>query len=135
MDAQVRVDWHDGAAKRLAREAGQAACELFGDSIQKAAQKIVPHKEGTLEGSGMTEPVKSGIGVRISFGGPAEMYAAVQHEDEGLSHAPGRQAKYLQTPFQEAAPRFPRFAELFVKTALKAGSVSAARGIAIGGGS
>lgn len=120
MEAVVRVQWNDGKAKAVVAEATQKALLQAGHDIQAEAQKIVPHELGTLEGSATTEPDGKG-GVRVSFGGPASAYAAVQHEDTSLRHAPGRSAKYLETPFKAKSPLIPRLVELTVKQALKGG--------------
>lgn len=86
------------------------------------AVRIVPFEHGTLAGSGMVhDPVVQGrdVLVEISFGGPAKDrrprktsgdaggivnvgYAYIQHENMTFKHAPGRRAKYLQEPVEQA---------------------------------
>jgi hypothetical protein len=122
METSVKVRWNDGPVTAKERAAAQAFCESFGLAIQRMAQEIVPFKEGTLQGSATTEPLGAGkIGVRVAFGGPAELYAAYQHETM-LNHPNGRQWKYLETPFKQEAPKFPRGCELAIRVALKGGS-------------
>jgi hypothetical protein len=121
MEAITRVDWHGEKAKAVVYKASEQFAMSFGLDLQRAAQKIVPHKDGTLEGSATTEVLEDGLGVRVSFGGPAELYAARQHE-EMLVHPNGRQWKYLETPAKAMAPLFPKGLELVVQIALKGGS-------------
>lgn len=121
MEAVTKVDWHDALAKTIVAAAAQDFAMDFAHDVQTEAQRIVPHKDGTLEGSAVTEPLGGGeIGARISFGGPAELYAAVQHE-EMMEHPNGRQWKYLETPFKAKAPLFPEGLELTIRLALKGG--------------
>lgn len=77
-----------------ARGVGLAAEYVLGE-----ARKIVPIASdgGTLERSGRASVEESGSNVRgaVSFDTP---YAVVQHERTDYRHAPGRKAKYLETP-------------------------------------
>ena len=119
VDTTVKVRWFDGPVKAKERQAAQEVMEKAGLRIQQEAQMIVPHKDGTLEGSATTEPLGgSQIGVTVAFGGPATMYAAAQHEIQ-MVHTNGRQWKYLETPFKANIPKLPRLAELAIRAALK----------------
>lgn len=122
MDTTVDLKWNDGRVKAVAKAAAQEALMTLGLAIQREAQEIVPHDEGHLEGSAVTEPLGSGqVGVRVAFGGPATAYAVRQHEDTSIQHTNGRQAKYLETPFKANVDKAPRLVELAVKAALKGG--------------
>lgn len=79
------------------------------------SQRIVPHADGILAGSGLVKPPApsgDGVSVVLGYGGDASGYAERQHEDLSLRHpdptnpksrAQG-QAKYLETPVRERIP-------------------------------
>jgi len=54
----------------------------------------VPLEEGTLQRSGQTSIDEANLTGTVSYGTP---YAVRQHEELTWRHAPGRQAKYLET--------------------------------------
>ena len=61
---------------------------------------------GTLRASGHVQrPVRSGrkISVTLAYGGAAEDYAIIQHEELDYHHEVG-QAKYLESVLNESAP-------------------------------
>lgn len=81
--------------------------------IADKADMLVPVDLGTLALSQIVhDPVMQGsvTYVDITYGGPAAPYAEVQHENESFSHPSeysglppnGRQAKYLEEPFDDA---------------------------------
>ena len=73
------------------------------------AKRLTPYDTGALESSGQVDlPVIEGgsISVKIGFGNASTTYALEQHENLQYKHAPGRQAKYLETPINEAMPTF-----------------------------
>jgi hypothetical protein len=41
----------------------------------------------------------------MGFGGPSQPYALVQHERYPVKRVPGKQWKYLETPFKKWAPK------------------------------
>lgn len=78
--------------------------------IAGRADELVPEDEGILAGSQDIEgPSRSGnmFTATISYGGPAEAYALVQHERLDYKHRGGRQAKYLEQPFVEEVSSWP----------------------------
>lgn len=79
--------------------------ERFTDAYLGEAQRIVPHDEGTLGATADRETEIAGNMVVITgyFSTP---YARRQHEEEGWEHKEGRQAKYLEAPFNRAAGRY-----------------------------
>jgi hypothetical protein len=124
VDAVCRnLDLYD---EKSVRAATQAMVENTEDLLSKS-MRIVPHDEGTLEGSGSARvqnvevakgslddamiqtgeapAVRPGslITGQVSFNEP---YAAIQHEDLTFEHKPGRQAKYLETPLKEMFRRY-----------------------------
>lgn len=83
------------------------------NDIADKADMLVPYDIGTLALSQIVhDPAYQGsaVFVDITYGGPAAPYAEVQHEREDFSHpskasglpANGRQAKYLEEPFDDA---------------------------------
>jgi hypothetical protein len=73
-----------------------------GTAIIAESQKIVPHEYGTLERSAYVAPPRDTAGgpmVEIGYG---TSYAVKQHEEIAYRHREGRQAKYLETPFNKA---------------------------------
>lgn len=58
------------------------------------SNKIIPLEEGTLMRSGQTSIDEGALTGTVSYGTP---YAVRQHEEMTWRHAPGRQAKYLET--------------------------------------
>lgn len=128
MTASVRVTGMDRLMRVLLR-GGDKAVDATRRALYEEAQiilgkavRIVPFEHGTLAGSGMVhDPVVQGrdVLVEISFGGPAKDrtprkrgvegggvvnvgYAFIQHENLSFRHAPGRRAKYLQEPVEQA---------------------------------
>jgi hypothetical protein len=78
-------------------------------SVEMAeSKKLVPVDTGTLRDSGMVDqPVRTATGVTVTlgYGGAAEEYALIVHEDLEAFHKTG-QAKYLEQPLKESAPHF-----------------------------
>jgi hypothetical protein len=93
----------------LARHAEEAPTALDSALFQEAnaifakSQRLVPVRYGHLKGSGVVEGPTNGV-VLIGYGGPAAPYALIVHEDLEAAHKPGRQAKYLEEPFEAALP-------------------------------
>jgi hypothetical protein len=90
--------------------------QVLAPSIQ-----LVPLDEGTLMESGhvveadVQEPTPK---VQIRYG---TVYAARQHEELTWKHDPGRQAKYLETPFKAAIPLLEPYLEAIVKAVVRTG--------------
>jgi hypothetical protein len=73
--------------------------------ILAESKEQVPFRYGVLSSSGMVHQpfiVGKKAAVEISYGGAAIDYALVQHENMTYRHAPGRKAKYLEDPVEEA---------------------------------
>ena len=69
---------------------------------------IVPVDTGVLRATGhveLPERTATGINVELGFGGPAVIYAAVQHERLDYHHPVG-QAKYLEGPVRNNIRNF-----------------------------
>lgn len=100
MAAMIRQAAHqfpDAVAKALYQEAQIEMTE---------SKRRVPVDTGTLRASGfVSEPEHPGtqVSVTLSYGGEAEQYAVIVHEDLEAYHLVG-QAKYLESVLKESAP-------------------------------
>lgn len=87
---------------------GKAEAALYQEAerIMTEAKKRTPVEFGTLKNSGHVQPPEreaNSVSVTMGFGGSAEDYAIVQHEDLSFHHNVG-EAKFLENPIREAAP-------------------------------
>lgn len=86
------------------------------------AKRRVPVDTGTLRASGfVNDPERHGrqVTVTLGFGGAAEEYALIVHEDLEAFHKVG-QAKYLESVLDESAPYIKdRIAERLKRQGLK----------------
>lgn len=94
MVQRVTMDWQGGRlwttrGRRLASEGLQRALE----HTLGVATTLVPLDEDPLQNSGRV--TVNGLEGQITYDTP---YAVVQHENLSFRHAPGREAKYLETP-------------------------------------
>jgi hypothetical protein len=99
----IRQEWHEGKAKRAAREGGVEGLARAGDLGLALSNEGVPVLSGDLRDSGRTDVDEDSMTVSISYD---TEYAIKQHEDTSLSHPRGR-AKWLQLAMQQAANKFP----------------------------
>lgn len=85
-----------------------AAVGGAGEFLLEAANRTVPHEEGTLEGSGTVTLVRKGdtTAAVVSYDTP---YAVRQHEDTRLRHAGKGRAKWLERTALEQRTRITRF--------------------------
>ena len=91
---------------RKVRTAAASGLRQTAEEMMTESKRLVPVDTGTLKGSGYVEPVDmADLSVRLGFGGPAEPYALVQHEDLSLRHPGGGQAKFLEIPVNALAPK------------------------------
>lgn len=65
------------------------------EHVLERSRAIVPLEEGTLERSGRVVLDESTLEGAVTYD---TVYARRQHEELTWRHAPGRQAKYLETP-------------------------------------
>lgn len=99
MTQRVSMSWNGdrmwgSRGRRLAEEAVQKGLE----HVLTESNKIIPLDEGTLERSGRVD--RDGLNGTISYD---TVYARRQHEELTWRHAPGRQAKYLETALTRSA--------------------------------
>lgn len=98
-EAELRAALRRAASRGpdlLDRALYEEATLIFNES-----QRLVPVRDGILQGSGVVEGPRNNE-VLIGYGGAAASYALRVHEDLEARHAPGRTAKYLERPFNEA---------------------------------
>lgn len=67
-----------------------------GFELMRLSQKQVPHDEGTLQNSGVVEPVRNDVVV-----GYHTKYAARLHEHPEYRFQKGRKGKYLEDPIRD----------------------------------
>jgi hypothetical protein len=94
-----------GAVPQGVMQALETELYLEVNDVFIASQELVPVDTGALKSSGMVEgPIVDGTTVEVSigYGGAAEDYALVVHEDLTAFHEPPTQAKYLEQPAVEA---------------------------------
>lgn len=106
-----------GVDRAVARAVYEEAMLIFEQS-----QTLVPVRTGVLRASGaIIGPMqdKRGPFVEIRYGGAASAYALAVHENLTAAHNPPTQAKYLEQPVLEAAPRLAARVEARVKELLK----------------
>lgn len=95
------------APQRLLTATGGALYRRGEAIMADSKEHYVPVDQGILRDSGhveLPEYVDGGVQVRLGFGGAAEAYAEVQHEDMSLNHPNGGGPKYLERPLLAAAP-------------------------------
>lgn len=88
-----------------------SALYLEGEIEMTESKRRVPTDTTTLQKSGFVSfPTREGsrASVVLSYGGAAEDYAVVQHEDGSLFHPNGGQWKYLESVLNESAPYMAR---------------------------
>jgi hypothetical protein len=90
-----RMTWQ---GRRLWTGRGKAKAErglqLALEHVLAESNRMVPLEEGTLERSGKVSMDAGTLTGTVSYDTP---YAVRQHEEMTWRHAPGRQAKYLET--------------------------------------
>lgn len=96
MAQRYRLDWQGnrlwlwfGGKRRAVRGLNMALEHVLAES-----NKIIPLDEGTLERSGKVTVDEANLTGVVSYN---TAYAVRQHEELTWRHAPGRQAKYLET--------------------------------------
>ncbi len=87
---------------------GKAEAALYQEAEREMteAKRKVPVDTGTLRDSGHVQQPEhdaNGVSVVMGFGGAAESYAVIVHEDLEALHAVG-EAKFLESVLQESAP-------------------------------
>lgn len=118
------VTWNGQLAKQIAKAAAMSALRDGAEAILTESQDEVPHATGTLMRSGTVTEAPTEQAVYISYNTP---YAVKMHEDLTLRHpdpknpisSTGRNAKYLENPFNRNINKVLKLVERRVKNALQ----------------
>jgi hypothetical protein len=100
---KVEFKWHGEEVKRKERAGRNRGLRLAAEELLGMSQQIVPIEEATLERSGVASVDESKGQAAVSYD---TVYAVRQHEELTWRHDPGRQAKYLETPFNTGKALF-----------------------------
>lgn len=98
----TRVIWHGAEATAAERRGAARGLYLGAEHVLEEANRIVPIEEHTLQASGVASADEGALQAAVSYDTP---YAVVQHEELDYQHDEGRQAKYLETPINDAGVR------------------------------
>ena len=83
--------------------------EQGAEQILQSAQNIVPIDDGELIGGAVLSKrdSKNKLEIMIAYGTDpiSAEYAIIQHENPFYNHAPGKQFKFLEQPFNQIAPQ------------------------------
>jgi hypothetical protein len=125
---------------RLSPEMAGQALYAWSQGVILLARQRAPYEEGHLERSGYAaEPDMSSAvpSVTVGFGGKAEEYAAIQHDDTSLNH-PGQraialgvtkvgQALFLNSAIDDQLPKLTDTLSRYIRTFAETGRISKAR--------
>ena len=98
--------WELNKAFRANKTGAKKGLLAIGEIIGDAAQRITPLDTGELETSQKVAYDASTMTVSIGFSklvNGADV-AVIQHENMYFQHLPGKQAKYLEVPFNALGP-------------------------------
>lgn len=115
MTSSVRMQWHGDRCEAIIHGATGDGLQLAAEHLLAEANKIVPIEEHILEASGHPDIDRQALEASVSYDTP---YAVVQHERLDYRHDPGRQAKYLETPFNTEAATLQALVALPIRKAL-----------------
>lgn len=98
--------WFIKKAVNAVTSSGYKGLKTVAEIILDEAQKITPLDTGELETSGRIDGDYKTLTVYISFEKfvNGEDIAIIQHENLLYKHAPGKEAKYLEKPFNYYGP-------------------------------
>lgn len=98
-------------AREFPKARNGALYEFANDVVMAKSLPLVPVEYGVLKGSAkVDQPVETAYGATIAlgYGGAAEAYAWIVHEDPDAKHPTG-QWKYLEQPLKESSAIFLSF--------------------------
>lgn len=119
--ANVTVDAKDFIVKssKLAEMivgiTNRAVYGVGNEILRIAANGIVPHDKGILQGSGHVEPTANQTEVIVGYN---TVYAARLHEHPEYNFKNGRQGKYLENPIKWNLGVFRKFIEDEIRSAI-----------------
>lgn len=98
MPEGARITWNGDRISAEVHAAAARGLLLAAEHVLGVSNQKVPLEEGTLERSGTASVDEGQLVAAISYDTP---YAVRQHEEMTYRHAPGRQAKYLESALNE----------------------------------
>lgn len=90
------LTWHGAAILEELREHAGDGIDDAMEMLLTASRAVVPVLSEDLSKSGKAS--RDGLTGLVSYN---TVYAVIQHEELEYRHAPGRQAKYLEQPFND----------------------------------
>lgn len=97
---QVKFTWHGDEVKKRERDGRNKGLRAAAEHLLAESQQLVPIEEATLERSGVASVDEAKGVAAVSYD---TVYAVRQHEELTWRHDPGRQAKYLEQPYNTEA--------------------------------
>lgn len=101
----LTLKWYGDKAKAAERRGAGHGLYLGAEHVGEEADRIIPisppgeMSSGTLMRSKAVSVDEGALQAAVSYDTP---YAVIQHEDLTFQHDPGRQAKYLEQPINDA---------------------------------
>ncbi|MER6832709.1 hypothetical protein ABT320_01745 [Streptomyces cellulosae] len=99
MPQSFRLRFEGAQAAGAMRAAGARGLLLGAEHVLGLSNDKVPLDEGFLQSTGTASVDEGDMTAMVSYDGP---YSVVQHERLDYRHAPGREAKYLETSLNES---------------------------------
>ena len=112
---QVTVDWDGDRINTEVDAATYKGLLLSAEALLGASDALVPIEEGTLSRSGVARADRSRLTAGVGYD---TVYAARQHEELTWRHAPGRTAKYLETPWIGMRKVYPRLIQAQIRSVI-----------------
>lgn len=94
----IRREWNGRRILGEARVGQVKGLIVAAEHLLQVSRTLVPIEETTLERSGGADVDPAERRASVFYDTP---YAVIQHEELTYRHDPGRQAKYLEQPFNE----------------------------------
>ncbi|WP_328426034.1 hypothetical protein [Streptomyces sp. NBC_00443] len=94
MAQNFRLRFDASGVEQELRQAAARGLYLGAEHVLGVSNDRVPLDEGTLQHSGTASVDEADLTAMVSYDTP---YAVRQHEELDFQHAPGREAKYLET--------------------------------------
>ncbi|MBL1107984.1 hypothetical protein JK361_25915 [Streptomyces sp. 5-8] len=99
MPQSFRLRFDAGPATQALREGAARGLLLGAEHVLAQSAEVVPLDEAALQRSGAASVDPASLTAMVSYDTP---YAVRQHEQLDYGHAPGRTAKYLETPLNSS---------------------------------
>jgi len=95
----LHLKWYGPKVKDSERKGAARGLYFGAEHVGEESDRVIPLEEGTLERSKAVSVDEGALQAAVSYDTP---YAVIQHEDLTFHHDAGRQAKYLETPINDA---------------------------------